>query len=126
MPSFNFKGLFKSSNNKKISEKKSIDFIINFGLAEFGSALDMLAAAELTNNKKLKKGYLNHAIDEFRHADLFFELAKKISMNIDTSIDTVSPIAELGEKIRYLNFIGEKPIFSELKELDFISFVMIS
>ena len=38
----------------------------------------------------------------------------------------VSGIAEIGERIRYLNFIGEKPIYSELNELDFINFVMIS
>ena len=127
MPSFNFKDTFKSlKKSKEIKKTKSINYLINFGLAEFGSALDMLAAAELTHNKKLKKGYLNHAIDEFRHAEMFFDLAKKYSKDSYYKHEKNSPISELGEKIRYLNFIGEKPIYSELKELDFITFVMIS
>jgi len=127
MPSFNFKNTFKSlKKSKEIKKTKSINYLINFGLAEFGSALDMLAAAELTHNKKLKKGYLNHAIDEFRHAEMFFDLAKKYSKDSYYKHEKNSPISELGEKIRYLNFIGEKPIYSELKELDFITFVMIS
>ena len=124
MPSFNFKDTFKSLKNSK--DNKNVNYLINFGLAEFGSALDMLAAAELTHNKKLKKGYFNHAIDEFRHAEMFFDLAKKYSKDLSYNYERSSPISELGEKIRYLNFIGEKPIYSELKELDFITFVMIS
>jgi hypothetical protein len=59
MPSFNFKDTFKSlKKSKEIKKTKSINYLINFGLAEFGSALDMLAAAELTHNKKLKKDIL--------------------------------------------------------------------
>ena len=47
MPSFNFKDTFKSlKKSKEIKKTKSINYLINFGLAEFGSALDMLAAAE--------------------------------------------------------------------------------
>ena len=127
MTSFNFKKLFNKSklyNSKSLN--KNIELIENFALAEFGSALDMLAASELSENIKLKKGYLNHAIDEFNHADLFFQHAKLMSKNnLQIKVNS-SPVAELGEKIRYLNFIGEKPIYSELKEIDFINFVMIS
>jgi len=127
MPSFNFKSSFLGLNKTKHhKDHKNINYLINFGLAEFGSALDMLAAAELTHNTKLKKGYLNHAMDEFRHADMFFKLAKKFSANYHKKDIEDSPISELGEKIRYLNFIGEKPLYSELKELDFITFVMVS
>jgi len=127
MPSFNFKSLFKASNKfKEKSSKKKVEFIENFALAEYGSALDMLIAAELTNNKKLKKGYLDHALDEFRHADLFKKHAYQIANKIHFQYDRSSAVLELGEKIRYLNFIGERPIYSELSELEFINFVMIS
>ena len=60
MASFNFKSIFKKINKKNNSlNNQESDFLNNFGLAEFGSALDMLAAAELTTTNKLKKGYLN-------------------------------------------------------------------
>ena len=59
MTSFNFKSIFKKINKKNNSlNNQESDFLNNFGLAEFGSALDMLAAAELTTTNKLKKGYL--------------------------------------------------------------------
>ena len=52
MPSFNFKSLFKSSSQFQAkSSKKKVEFIENFSLAEYGSALDMLIAAELTESK---------------------------------------------------------------------------
>ena len=127
MPSFNFRSLFKASGKfRKKSSKKKVEFIENFALAEYGSALDMLIASELTNNKKLKKGYLDHALDEFRHADLFKKHAIQIAKKVHFQYDKSSSVLELGEKIRYLNFIGEKPIYSELNELEFINFVMIS
>ena len=127
MPSFNFKSLFKASRKFKTqSSIKQVEFIENFALAEYGSALDMLIASELTHNKKLKKGYLDHALDEFRHADLFKKHAIQIANKIHFQYDNSSSVLELGEKIRYLNFIGEKPIYSELTELEFINFVMIS
>ena len=105
MPSFNFRSLFKKS--KKYSQNsigKNTDYLINFGLAEFGSALDMLAAAELTTQTHLRRGFLNHAIDEFRHAELFFNHAKKLASNSSDN-NSFSVIAELGEKIRYLNYL---------------------
>ena len=77
-------------------------------------------------SKKLKKGYLDHALDEFRHADLFKKHSRQIANKIHFQYDRSSAVLELGEKIRYLNFIGEKPIYSELTELEFINFVMIS
>ena len=113
MASFNFKSIFKKliKNNSLNNQESDLNnFVIEL------SALDMLAAAELTTTNKLK-GYLNHAIDEFRHAQLFFNHAKDL-INKSNNSANVSGIAEIGERIRYLNFIGEKPIYSELNELD--------
>ena len=44
--------------------------IVEFTYAEYGSALEMLIAAKKVNSPKLKIGYINHAIDEYRHARL--------------------------------------------------------
>ena len=44
--------------------------ILEFSYAEFGSALEMLAAAKYVKSPNLKVGYINHALDEYRHAEL--------------------------------------------------------
>jgi rubrerythrin len=46
-----------------------------FSLAERASALEMLAAARDEHNPNLFTGFLNHALDEYRHANIFVELA---------------------------------------------------
>jgi len=48
--------------------------LVEFGYAEYGSALEMLAAAKKTNSPKLKVGYINHALDEYRHSNLIFKV----------------------------------------------------
>ena len=34
----------------------------------------MLAASKKTNSSKLKVGYINHALDEYRHSELIFQV----------------------------------------------------
>ena len=41
---------------------------------KYGSALEILAAAKKTKSPKLKIGYINHALDEYRHASLIFKV----------------------------------------------------
>ena len=48
--------------------------LVEFGYAEYGSALEMLAAAKSTESPKTKIGYINHALDEYRHAALIFKV----------------------------------------------------
>ena len=48
--------------------------LVEFGYAEYGSALEMLAAAKKAESPKLKIGYINHAIDEYRHSALIFKV----------------------------------------------------
>ena len=48
--------------------------LVEFGYAEYGSALEMLAAAKSTESPKAKIGYINHALDEYRHAALIFKV----------------------------------------------------
>lgn len=56
-------------------EKKSTDWR-NLSLVEHGSALEVLEAAFMfEDNPNMQKVILQHAIDEYRHADIFQELA---------------------------------------------------
>ena len=51
--------------------------ILQFALAEFSSAVEMLHAAKLVNNSKLAFGFVNHALDEFNHTNFFLHLLSK-------------------------------------------------
>lgn len=50
-----------------------------FAATEAGSALDMLKAAELAEDRKLRRLFFRHALDEARHAELFRAAARKIA-----------------------------------------------
>ena len=56
------------------SNKNLYKTLVEFGYAEYGSALEMLAAAKKAESPKLKIGYINHAIDEYRHSALIFKV----------------------------------------------------
>ena len=47
-----------------MSIKNKINAIIEFSLAEFGSAVEMLQAAKRTSNTKMAIGFIDHAVDE--------------------------------------------------------------
>ena len=48
--------------------------LVEFAYAEYGSALEMLAAAKKAKSSKLKLGYIKHASDEYRHTALIFKV----------------------------------------------------
>jgi rubrerythrin len=48
--------------------------LVEFGYAEYGSALEMLAASKKAQSAKMKVGYINHALDEYRHSALIFQV----------------------------------------------------
>ena len=48
--------------------------IVEFAYAEYGSALEMLAAAKKAKSSKLKIGYIRHALDEYIHTGLLFQV----------------------------------------------------
>jgi len=56
-------------NNKNLFKT-----LVEFGYAEYGSALEMLAAAKKAKSPRLKVGYINHALDEYRHSALIFKV----------------------------------------------------
>ena len=67
-------------------DKKSnlYNTLVEFAYAEYGSALEMLAAAKKAESPKLKVGYINHALDEYRHSKLIFDvLNNEVTRNND-------------------------------------------
>jgi rubrerythrin len=52
--------------------------LLGFAATEAGSALDMLKAAELCPDPKLRRLFLRHALDEARHARLFRDEALRL------------------------------------------------
>ena len=60
-----------------LSPEKNKDLLgtlVEFAYAEYGSALEMLAAAKRAKSPKLKIGYIKHASDEYRHTALIFKV----------------------------------------------------
>jgi rubrerythrin len=49
-----------------------------FAATEAGSALDMLKAAELVEDPRLRRLFFRHAVDEARHAELFRAAARRL------------------------------------------------
>ncbi len=60
-------------NDAKIAAK-----LEGFAATEAGSALDMLKAAELTDDPKLRRLFFRHALDEARHAQAFRVAARRM------------------------------------------------
>ena len=56
------------------SNKGLLETLVEFAYAEYGSALEMLEAAKKSKSPRLKVGYINHAIDEYRHTELIFSV----------------------------------------------------
>ncbi len=63
--------------------KNLLKTLVEFGYAEYGSALEMLEASKRTESEKSKIGYINHALDEYRHAAAIF---KVLSIQIDNGV----------------------------------------
>ena len=54
--------------NKNFLNKDELAYIINeFSFAEFSSALEMLYASKKCDNINLKKGFIKHSLDEYKH-----------------------------------------------------------
>ncbi len=60
--------------NPFASKKLQQDTILNFSLAEFSSAIEMLQASKLVNDPKLCVGFIQHSLDEYKHTKYFLKL----------------------------------------------------
>ena len=72
-----------SSESKKISKIQNV--LYETAHAEFGSALEMLAACKKCKSPTTAFGYFHHAKDEYNHANTFFSILKSIAKNIDVN-----------------------------------------
>ena len=67
--------MFKLVKFNFFSPKKlQQDTILNFSLAEFSSAIEMLQASKLVNDPKLCMGFIQHSLDEYKHTKYFLKL----------------------------------------------------
>ena len=95
-------------------------FMAQFSQTERGSAYDMLAAAEQTERRDLRRKYLEHALDETAHAKVFRDRANALGVGREESA-----IIDIG----YLSdhgIIGGQTLFERLGELKFLAFVHIA
>ena len=103
-------------------DSKLIPTLVEFAYAEYGSALEMLAAAKLTSSPKLKVGYISHALDEYRHAQLILKI-------IDTQLGVSSVTYEKGFRFLPLNVVQKGYVdkdgflVEKLKNRAFVEFV---
>ena len=64
--------LGEGSKNNESNTREAM--FLDFALAEFGSAIEMLQASKLVDQPKLAKGFLRHALDEYDHTEFFKNL----------------------------------------------------
>ena len=70
--------LIPKTNIKKFDPERCCFVLNEFAGAEFASALEMLYAAKNIGNKKLSKGFIRHALDEYKHSFVFNALKNQI------------------------------------------------
>ena len=115
--------MFKSIQNSNLNSIKHGTNLpsrqsLDFALAEFSSAIEMLQAAKLVESKALGKGFVNHALDEYRHTEFFKRLLKS-SNNNKLRFDPRLSIA--------LGFINPEKFLFEANDLtQFTAFVAIN
>tara|TARA_B100001094_G_scaffold312960_1_gene350209 strand:+ start:374 stop:1090 length:717 start_codon:yes stop_codon:yes gene_type:complete len=70
--------LIPKSNLKKFDPERCCFVLNEFAAAEFSSAVEMLFAAKIVNNKKLSRGFIRHALDEYKHCFIFIDIKNQI------------------------------------------------
>lgn len=92
-----------------------------FARAEHGSALDMLAAIEPTDRPDLRRKFFLHAMDEWRHADLFRRRAAALG---PPSADEAGR-EEAGLLVDH-GIVGGRTLYERLGPTDFLAFVYVA
>ena len=63
---------------KKFDPERSCFVLNEFAAAEFSSAIEMLSAAKVVDNKKLSNGIIRHALDEYKHYSIFTNIKNQM------------------------------------------------
>lgn len=108
------------SKNKNIVDQNTLisdETILQFSIAEFSSAVEMLHSAKLTDNHKLQIGFIQHALDEYRHLDFFKSILKMRNSKL-----IFIPI--LSTENNYLD--SRRLLFEKLSLIEFSAFVSVN
>lgn len=114
--------MFKNITIKKNTHEQKSRAFLDFAYAEFSSAIEMLQAAKLTNNKKLSKGFIDHSLDEFKHT-LFF-LRSLDTFNIKNNHNNFKFDSKLVYKLGFMN--KNYFLFDKYNLLEFSMFVAVN
>jgi rubrerythrin len=98
------------------SERKIAGKLLGFAATEAGSALDMLKAAELATDPRLRRLYFRHAMDEARHAQMFRHMARSLEPR-DVSSD---------EDAYRLIHATRQNLYETYGEMRFVAFVHLA
>jgi hypothetical protein len=96
------------SGKKNLNNKNLASIVNEFSFAEFSSALEMLFAAKKMDNIKLKKGFINHSLDEYRHYEIFSKIKKRLYNKKDYELRFTPKIIYNKGYISNKNFLIEK------------------
>ncbi len=103
-------------------ETQILNVLYETAHAEFGSALEMLAACKKCDSPSTAFGYFHHAKDEYNHANTFFSILKPKAKNV-----VVSKARELRFQpysVITKGYVSPKGFLIEFMHLkDFIAFV---
>ena len=92
-----------------------------FSHTEAGSALDMIAATELTSRPELRAKFFRHALDEHKHARLFAQRAIALS----DGNDRVRALVEDSTFIFSRGIRGKEPLHEQLSDAEFFAFIWV-
>ena len=70
--------LIPKSSFKKFDPERSCFVLNEFAAAEFSSAIEMLFAAKVVDDKKLSIGFIRHALDEYKHCSIFTKIKNQM------------------------------------------------
>ncbi len=96
-------------------------FVASFRDSEHGSSVDVLAAAEGTTRRELRRKYFRHAMDELRHAALFQGRARALG-NPDR---TRAALDDVGA-VQHHGTADGVTLFERLGEPGFLAFVHVA
>ena len=88
-----------------------------FAATERGSAYDMLAAVESTDRREMRRKYLEHALDEAKHARIFRKRA--LELGVPREQAALVDVGYLGEH----GIIAGETLFERMGEIEFLAFV---
>jgi hypothetical protein len=88
-----------------------------FAGTEHGAYLDVISAIEHTERRELRKTYLEHALDERKHARMFNQMSQRLGLPRErAAIMDVGALSDQG-------LVDGESLFEKLGEIEFLAFV---